>query len=59
MNRKTAGAFDKWTEYVQEAKEMRVLLKRAAGKMMKRQLSAAFARWHEMVTEKVGLRRKM
>jgi hypothetical protein len=39
-----AAAFDRWAEMVQEQKEMRVLLKRAAMKVHKRQMAAAYAK---------------
>ena len=43
-NRAVAGAFDRWMEMVQEQKEMRTLLKRAAMKIQNRLLSGAYAR---------------
>jgi hypothetical protein len=38
-NRALAGAFDRWAEMAQEAKEMRILIQRCMKKMMNRQLN--------------------
>ena len=55
-NRALAGAFDRWAEMAQEAKEMRILIQRCMKKMMNRQLHGAFERWCEMVVEAGPLR---
>jgi len=45
LNAAMVGAFERWTEFAQEAKEMRVLLTRIAAKLSKRVLSGAYNRW--------------
>jgi len=39
------GAFERWIEMTQEAKESRHLMKKVGAKLMMRQVAAAFASW--------------
>ena len=59
LNSQLIGAYERWAEFAKEAKEMRVKLKRAAGKIMNRQLSQAFNRWDEATQEAKELRIKL
>jgi protein SFI1 len=59
MNRTISGAFDRWMEMTQEAKEMRILLERCASKMMNKAMSGAFDRWYEMTQESIEMKVKL
>jgi hypothetical protein len=51
-----AGAYLRWAEMTEEAKEMRVKIRRALNKMMKRELANAFEMWCDSVEDaKAGL----
>jgi len=56
LNNQISGAFHRWVEMSTEAKEMRVKIQRALGKMMKRAMAAAFDRWLEQASEGIRLR---
>lgn len=43
-NSALVGAYSRWAEMAQEARQLRYLLKKAAMKLMKRQLAASYSR---------------
>ena len=52
------AAWSRWLEMVDKINEQRVKVARVLGKMMHRQLAAAFERWYEWFEVNVMARRK-
>merc|ERR1740138_841362 len=58
MNQKLAGAFYRWSEFVEEAVRMRTLMSRIAQRMANREIFMVLNPWREMVNEqRVRMRR--
>ena len=56
LNAAMVGAFERWTEMAEEAKEMRVKLKRAVMKITMRQVAGAFNNWRTKTAAAVALK---
>jgi hypothetical protein len=56
QNKNLMCAFERWDEFTQGAKKMRVLLTRCANKLRNRAVASAFNRWCEMTVEAANTR---